>query len=388
MRVLHVIPSIAARDGGPSKVVLDTCKALRSAGIEAEIATTNADGERNLPIPKEMPSLVDGVPVYFFRRQSRWRYKFSWDLTKWLKHNVANYDLLHLHALFSYSTAAAANYARKRGVPYILLPHGMLGPWPLQKRRLLKKLYLKLVEERNLEDAAAVHFTAEDELLTSAFVGRSRFVLPYVVDLFSETNGNRSPAETRRTRILYLSRLDPKKGVDLLTQALEKLAEEGAEFELVLAGDGDPDYENHVKAMVRNCQLSDKTTFLGFVEGEAKAAVLKSADIFVLPSYDENFGIAVTEAMAAGLPVVVTDRVNIHDEIRKANAGFVVSPAVDSLSAALRRLMDDGGLRVELGQRGRKLVRDKFSLATTTHETVQIYHDVVQQKRLSSAWRT
>src|SRR6266550_2170714 len=143
LKVLHVIPAVAACYGGPSRVVLHTCKTLRNEGVEAEIATTNADGNFNLPIPKDSPTLVDGVPVYFFERQRPWDYKFSWNLTKWLKRNVPNYDLLHIHAVFSYSTAAAAFYARKHGIPYIMLPHGMLAPWPLRQNWVLKQVYLR-----------------------------------------------------------------------------------------------------------------------------------------------------------------------------------------------------------------------------------------------------
>src|SRR5258708_1743592 len=108
VKVLHVIPAVAACYGGPSRVVLDTCKTLRNEGIEVEIATTNADGNLNLPIPDDSPTFVNGVPVYFFERQQPWDYKFSWGLTRWLKRNVASYDLLHIHAVFSYSTAVAA----------------------------------------------------------------------------------------------------------------------------------------------------------------------------------------------------------------------------------------------------------------------------------------
>ena len=214
MRVLHVIPSIAPCYGGPSRLVLDTCEALRNAGVDAEVATTNADESADLPIPDELPAMVQGVPVYFFARQNRWRYKFSWNLTNWLKRNVGQYDLLHIHALFSYSTAAAAFYARKFKVPYIMLPHGMLGPWPIRNRRLLKSIYLNAVEKKNLARAAAVHFTAEDELRTSVVAGRANFVLPYIVNLGTHAGARLSSKSDARVRILYMSRLDPKKGIE------------------------------------------------------------------------------------------------------------------------------------------------------------------------------
>src|SRR5436190_4675970 len=386
MKVLHVIPSIADCYGGPSKVILDTCRALRAAGIAAEIATTNADEEDDSPIPDELPVIVNDVPVYFFARQNRWSYKFSWNLTRWLKQNVTQYNLLHLHALFSYSTTAAAHFARKQLIPYIVLPHGMLAPWAIKQKRFLKQPYLRLIEQRNLEHAAAVQFTAEEELNSSAFRGQSNIVLPCVIDLAIQRNGHRrEPSD--RPRILFLSRLHPKKGIDLLIKAVGKLAADGKDFELLLAGDGDPDYQQQVKAMVHDNQLAARTRFLGFVRGSEKTRLLHESDIFVLPSYEENFGIAVTEAMAASLPVVISDRVNICDEVRSAEAGLITSPEVEDLRLAIARLMDDRVLRTEMGARGAEFVKARFGMAAIAHQTINIYQDILQNSRTSSAWR-
>jgi glycosyltransferase involved in cell wall biosynthesis len=387
MKVLHVIPAIAACYGGPSKVVIDTCRALRDAGIDADIATTNADENGDLRIPVDVPALVDGVPVYFFPRQNRWRYKPSWGLTRWLRDNVTRYDLLHIHALFSYSTVVAARYARKYNVPYIMLPHGTLSAWPLRKNLMAKKIYLTVIEKKNLKRAAAVHFTAEDELLTSVAVGRSNFVLPYVVDL--AVSGNACVAgRASQPRILFLSRIDPKKGLDLLIDALGKLREAGEEFEFVIAGSGDQAYERQVESMIADKNLSSVTKFAGFVEGNSKSSLLKSADIFVLPSYGENFGIAVTEAMAAGLPVIVSDRVNIHDHIRAAQAGVVVAPETQPLQRALWTLLHDSRLRQEMGENGARLVSDKFAASAIAAETLLVYRDIIHNSRFSTSWRS
>jgi glycosyltransferase involved in cell wall biosynthesis len=210
--------------------------------------------------------------------------------------------------------------------------------------------------------------------------------LPYVINLASVEKGSPGSETKSKLRILYLSRLDPKKGIDLLLRALSKLAGEARAFELVVAGSGDPAYQEQVKAMIGDMRLSAITKLVGFVDGAEKGSLLKSADLFVLSSYHENFGIAVAEAMAASLPVIVTDRVNIHEEIQKGGAGLVVSPTVDSVCAAIRKMLDDPELRVSMGKRGSQLVANKFSPVTITQDTLQVYQDVIQNSRRSKCW--
>jgi glycosyltransferase involved in cell wall biosynthesis len=386
MKVLHVIPAIAACYGGPSKVVLDTCKALREAGIDAEIATTNADEDGDLVLPVKQPASIDGVPVYFFRRHGSLRYKISWGLTRWLANNVRHYDLAHIHAVFSYSTSAAAFYARRAGVPYLIVPHGMLNPWPLRQNGLLKSVYLTAIERRNLTGAAAVHFAVDTELSNSVIKGRANLALPYVLDLPILVNSH-APLRAK-PQILFLSRLDPKKGIELLIQVLIDLAQAGHEFEFVIAGSGAPPYEEHLKRMISaSAKLAAATSFVGFVEGTDKMKLLQSSDLFVLPSFDENFGIAVTEAMAAGLAIIISDQINIHDEIEKAAAGLVVSRTLDSLCEGILKLLTDPELRAEMARNGRELVRNRFSPEAITQETIRVYEDVINNSRHSAAWK-
>ena len=389
VKVLHVIPALAACYGGPSKVVLDTCRALRSEGVLAEIATTNANGNTNSPVPLESPSFINTVPVHFFERQQPWSYKFSWPMTQWLKKNVVNYDLLHIHAVFSYSTTAAAFYARKARVPYIIYPHGMLASWPLRKSRIRKVLYLKAVEQKTIERANAIQFTAEEEFNMSPAIGKSRFVLPCIFDL-EENHKERSNGTSGKapTNILFLSRIDPKKGLDTLISALRRLASEGREFVLTLAGSGDEAYEEKVAGMIREAGLSSQTVIKGFVTGEEKASTFREADIFVLPSQQENFGIVVMEAMAFGLPVIISNEVNIHDDIAKASAGLVVSPETEELYRAILKLLEKPQLRTEMGERARRFVELNHSPASTAREMTRVYRDIIQGSYESLAWRT
>src|SRR6185503_7388062 len=144
---------------------------------------------------------------------------------------------------------------RRYKVPYIILPHGMLAPWPMRKNRLMKSLYFKAIEKKNLQHAV-VHFTAEAELRTSLVCSRSKFVLPYVLHLEPEENGFGPKSNPNKPRILFLSRIHPKKGIELLIESLGRLAFEGLDFELVLAGSGESQYEAKVKRMIHKAGLS------------------------------------------------------------------------------------------------------------------------------------
>jgi glycosyltransferase involved in cell wall biosynthesis len=374
---------------------VDTCQALRRHGVQAEIATTNANGETNFVIPEVSPVLIEGIPTYLFERQHPWRYAFSWPLTRWLKKHVRDYDLLHLHAVFVYAIAPAAYYARRYGLPYIVLPHGVLDPWALRKSRLRKRAYFALLEKRNLDRAAAIHFTAEEEYRRALATGiRARtFVLPYIVNL--EESRHPSPRVTLRERrpelqgktlVLFLSRIDPKKGLDLLIPALGQLASQREDFAFLLAGTGEESYEEQVSRMLHDAGLAPRTVRLGFVQGADKAAVLRDADLFVLPSYQENFGIAVVEAMAAGLPVVISDRVNIHAEVFRAKAGLVVSQDATELARAIATLLDSPVLRETMGKEGQRLVEERFSRDRVAKQLIEVYEDILRGIQRSRAW--
>ena len=140
--------------------------------------------------------------------------------------------------------------------------------------------------------------------------------------------------------------------------------------------------------MIHDAGLSARTKMTGFVEGLAKADLFETSDIFVLPSHQENFGIAVVEAMTFGVPVIVSNNIDIHDEIAKARAGLIVSTAVEDLCAAIRKLANDPLLRFEMSERAKDLVQRKFCGAVNALETLRVYRDIIQNSRESSAWKS
>jgi glycosyltransferase involved in cell wall biosynthesis len=368
-------------------------RALAQAGLEVHVATTDDNGVGHLNVPLGQPVRQDGVTIWYFRRQTRF-YAVSWPLTRWLARHISNYDLVHIHALFSYASLPAAFFAARHRVPYIVRPLGTLNRWGMQQRRpLLKRLSFRLIESRILSGASIVHYTSEEERLEAEELGvvASSAVIPLGIDLSAfehlpapGTFQRCYPQLAGRTLLLFLSRLDPTKGLDLLLPAFAQVRREHSDVALVLAGHGAPDYEAWLQARVRELGLGADVLFTGFLEGEQKLAALGDCDLFVLPSYSENFGVAVVEAMACGRPVVISNQVAIHREIADAEAGLVVPCEVEALAGALVRLAEDAALRHRLGRNGRRLAEERFSMTTMAMALQEAYVAAMAQSRDST----
>ena len=370
LRILQIVPSISLVYGGPSQMVKGLAAALASQGVEVTVLTTDSNGDTGQPpldVPLDQPVEQDGYQVRYFHCSPFRRYKFSLELLRWLWQHAPEFDLAHIHALFSPVSTATAAIARYKKLPYILRPLGTLDPADLQKKRRLKQIYAALLEQPNLAGAAGVHFTSVQEAKVSERFGTTprELVLPLGVDsallqtaslvatpqavsaqaTTSTTLATRPQTITPRSkpRLLFMSRIDPKKGLDLLIPALEQLLTEGLEFHFVLAGSNPQDsaYEQQIRDRLQASSLGQHTTIAGFVTGDQKLELLRSADLFVLPSYYENFGIAVAEAMAAGVPVVISDQVHIWHDIQQAKAGWVTSCNTVQLTAQLRSALED-----------------------------------------------
>lgn len=390
MKILQIVPSISLIYGGPSQMVMGLSAALAERGVEVTILTTDSNGDFGqapLDVPLNTPVPQDGYEVRYFRCYPFRRYKFSLDLLRWLWAHAGDYDVAHIHALFSPVTSVAAMIARQKKLPYLLRPLGTLDPADLQKKRQLKKIYAALLEKPNLAGAAGVHFTSKEEAKISERFGTNPpdIVIPLGVKSL------KMPAQGESRRrwgipddkplLLFMSRIDPKKGLDLLIPALEKLLASGVNFYFVLAGTNpqDPDYEKQICEEVKTSTLSSCTTITGFVTGELKAALLQDADLFVLPSYYENFGIAVAEAMVAGTAVVISDRVHIWEDVKGADAGWVCGCEVSALTEVLREALMALGEQERRGKNAREYALTNYSWDAIANQMIQAYQEVLSR---------
>ena len=393
MKVLHVIPSLAKEKGGPTQISLDLIRALNDCGIEAEIATTNDNGSGLLNVPLFEKIDYEGVPVWFLPRFAMplKEFLFSPALTRWLWQHLGNYQLIHTHYLFSYAPTAAAAIARWYNLPYIVTPYGMLTSWALNHQRG-KKLVYSLIERHNFRHAVGAYCATKDESqdVENFRVPTSTFVIPYGVDLPVTQEQARQELRskyqitTETPIVLYFSRLHEKKRPDLLIQSLSQLKEQW-DFHLLIAGSGEPDYENYLHNLTNSLGLTSRTNFTGFITGQDKEILLQGSDLFVLPSFSENFGIAVAEAMAAKLPVIVTSGVQIAPEIAAADAGIVIDGEGSTLVEAITQLLQFPDLRKQLGNRGFELVKKRYSWRAIANQMANIYTKISQnqEKHLS-----
>ena len=392
MKVLHVIPAVAPSYGGPSQAVFEICQALMSQGVEAEIAATNANLNGTLDVPLNEKIQFQGVPTYFLDRTLKTEYKFSVPLTQWLKRNIPNYNLLHIHSVFCFPTTVAAYYARKYRIPYMIRPAGILDSWPMRQHLWRKKIYFNVVEKENLNQATAIHYTSEKEKLSAERLGVSAkgVVVPLGLQLDAQYQAIPKGSFKQkfqeigdRRLIIFLSRIDPKKGLELLIEALAGLKKSRPDFFLAVAGSGKEEYLKILRKKIKDLQLEKQVLFAGHLQGEAKYELLRDADLFVLPSYQENFGFAVVEALAMGIPVVVSDQVDISKEIEAYRAGKVVPCDVKSLALAVDELLDNEKEKMSMGENARRLFLEKFSREKMAIGLINLYQSILAVQQIN-----
>lgn len=382
-----MIPAVAPRYGGPSRAVVEMCRALRGGGVETLIASTDADGGGRLAVEPGRTTSFGGVPAVFFPRQWSEAFKYSKPLSRWLDEHVADFDVVHIHAVFSHACLAAAGACMRKKVPYVVRPLGTLDPWSLRQKPVRKRLFWHLGVGRMLRNAAAIHYTARaEQRLAEAHGGLARgVVIPLGVETGHAARGERDGREggdflsPQSPYVLVLSRLHRKKGVELLLPAfLSAVRRQGfGEWKLVLAGDGDAGYLESLRRLVESEGGAGHVVFAGWLDGRKKESALRGAALLALTSHQENFGLCVVEALACGVPALVSPHVNLAPEIGAAGAGWVAPLDSGSLESALLGAMGDAEERARRGRAGVELVRRDFSWDAVVERLTSTYREVM-----------
>jgi glycosyltransferase involved in cell wall biosynthesis len=399
MKVLHVIPSLSPKHGGPSFCVPLILESLLRAGVQVDIATTDDDGPGcRTAVPLEQRIERKGYGLFYFRKQTEF-YKVSLPLNRWLKKNISHYDVVCIHAIFSFTTTSAARQARRCGVPYVLVPHGILNRWGMEHRRhWLKRLSFRFLESSILHHAAAMYYTSQAEKREAEQTGATALaaVIPHGVNAveFQNLPGaeillSRFPQAKGRTLVLFLSRLDAKKGLDLLLPVFANARRKHPSAMLVVAGNGEETYMSGLRDRAAQLGLANDIVWAGFLSGADKLSAFAAATVFILPSYSENFGIALVEAMASGLPCLTTPGVALAEDVQACAADvlMVVPAEVKSLSDALEQLLGDAALRAQLGANAKRLAVERFTVSSMGAALKKLYEEILSSRQLANAGR-
>lgn len=386
MKVLHIVASLAPRYGGPSISTYQMAKALVQQGLKVWIWTTNVDGNGRMDVPIGHPVKKGGVSIVYNNVYPCNRFGFSPSFAKAISASVCEFDIIHIHGVYSFPALVTAIYAHKHGIPYIVRPHGSLDPFLLRRHRWFKSFYHRVFARFMLNNAAAIHFTTEQERLLASWFGFSTpsFVLPHGVHLqdFSHLPDfgsfrKRFPELEGKKVILFLGRINFKKGLDLLVKGFKLLDPSKYDAHLLIIGPDTEGYSRQVKKWIAEEGIEARVSFADMVLGREKLAAFVDCDVFVLPSYSENLGVAVLEAMACRKPVVISDKVNICDEVMEGRAGIVVQCTPVSVAEGIRVLLDNPSMAAEFGMNGLNLVKRKYSWEPISRKLAEIYSQLV-----------
>ncbi len=327
LRVLHLIRSVNPAGGGPIEGLAQITVATARRGLEVEVASLDSPSD---PWVTQFPVKVRGLGP------SRMVYGYSPKLIPWLRDHAREYAAIVIHGLWQFHGFAARRVFLKTKTPYLVFPHGMLDPWFKHNfpfKHLKKQLYWHLIEHSLLHNAHAVLFTTTEEARLAAATFRPYRIQPLILGygisrppVLTQTEVNEflnTFPECRDKRlILYLARIHPKKGCDLLIDAFAKIAHIDPTAHLVMAGPAEGNLRGQLEVLARSLGIHDRITWTGMIQGGLKWGALRAAEVFALMSHQENFGVALVEALAIGLPVLTTYQVNIWETIVNEHAGF------------------------------------------------------------------
>jgi glycosyltransferase involved in cell wall biosynthesis len=363
LNVVHVTSWISRLGGGIPPVVWAQAREFSRLGLNCSVVGLEDEfvvedcNRWNLPF---LAAKVRGPKSF----------GYSSELRQLLTDQVARGSVIHSHGLWMYSGIVARNISRETGNPLVVSPHGMLEPWALQNSGWKKRLAASLFENQNLRSADCLHALCEAEAthLRSYGLRNPIAVLPNGVgleDLFPlpayEAIEAEHPNLKGKKRLLFLSRIHPKKGLPHLLRAWQRLAREFDDWTLLIAGNDQLGHEQEMRTLTTDLGLENSVLFLGPVYGEAKKRALAGSDAFVLPSFSEGFSMVVLEAAACGLPIVLTPQCNFL-ELAEASGAIEVEPEVSSCEGGLRRMFSlSGTQRKNMGACGRELIERVYT---------------------------
>jgi glycosyltransferase involved in cell wall biosynthesis len=387
LKILHVIRSLDPQGGGPIEFLKSISAEWTKSGHSCDLVTLDAPSDQLIsqsPLttfalgPAASPGYVSGQG-----------YGYSPRLAPWMKEHSSFYDVVIVHGLWNYASFGSWRGLRKAGVPYFVFTHGMLDPWfneAFPIKTALKTIFWKALENRVLRDACGVLFTTTEERDLAGRSFRPYSVRPIVVGLgTSDVQGEatvqrlafrqRMPELDGRRFILFLSRIHPKKGIDLLISAFARQSEMQPDLDLVVAGPDQVGLRSTLQSLAADIGVGSRVHWPGMLTGDAKFGAFRAAEFFALTSHQENFGIAVAEALALSKPVLITNKVNIWRDIQEDQAGIVVNDDLEGVSNGLSELCAMSlEKREALSNNARRCFDERYDLGRIAISMIDLLH--------------
>lgn len=379
MKLLHIIPGFEIRGGGGNRACAELCESLAAFGHDVIVAHV---GEK-----EEKCFSPENVTVKAFPPFNKFKgYAYSPALREYLKSQIPEVDIVHIHATWQYPSVPAARYCKIKDIPYVVQPHGNLHPWKFNHKALKKKVYWYLVEEHILKNAAFIHVESEaDQADVKRYLPTAEtFISP--CGAYSKLFENRTSPEYIKTKwpvfrdkkcLLYLARVDINKGIEHLLNAYAKITKSNADYNLLIVG---PDYAGtteKMKNLAKELGIESQIVWAGMVSEQERIWIMQDCDIYALPSLSENFGISVLEAMFCSKPVLTTTGTPWH-ELELNNAGVVVNPDVDSIYEGLNRLLNCRVRQLdEMGLNAYRLAKSKYEWSSIAKLLLDKYKEVL-----------
>lgn len=390
MKIVHAISTLNTQSGGPSVAVLAMARTIAALGHDIVIHATDLGLARDA-VPQSGDVGAGRLQIHIHRHgpfPSLTR-NASIGLWKGLARDIPSADVVHLHSLYMFHDWATWRECRKANVPYILQPHGSLDPFMYRHHRARKAVAEILFQNRVTRDATLIHYTSEMERdLAKPYVyGRPAAVAPngVMLDSFKSLPSPalfraKYPEIGQRKIVLFLGRLYFKKGLDIVIPAIAEAVRQREDLHLVLAGH-DSGFEAKARALTRKHGLERHTTFTGHLELDAMLEALAAADLFVLPSRSENFGIAAAEAMAAGVPSILSDKVHIAAAAAAQGACRIAPLVVSSWTEAILDLLSRPDNAKAMAVRAREYAHSTYSWQSVANDLLEMYQRAIELYR-------
>lgn len=391
LKIAHIIQTLSAKFGGPATVLQMMAKEQSLAGHEVTILTTNLDYPKKI-LTSKSNGLVNGslAEIKYFSSEIPFIY-FSRSLAVSLRRKIQQIDVLHVWCLYRFPQTYSCFVARRRGVPYIIRPCGALEPFLFRQSAVnlpLKRIYEWCFEWPNLRKASAVNCVTEKEAENlPKFIPREKvFVLGNGIDWAVYRNLPERYFLRRRLNlgievplVLFLGRINFKKGLDLLVPGFDLVLKKIPKARLAIVGPDNEGYGLKVRKWCQDQGIADKVLFVDYLRPEEVKQAYVDADVFVLPSYTENFGMTVVEAMACGCPVVISGQVNIWKEVNQAGAGIVVNLDAEEISKAICLILEDKRIADKMGKKGRLFAKERYAWPKIIDKLTQIYCKLIDE---------